>query len=142
MNIWKKNFSLESVNNSCIDTAVEYLGIKITDIGENTIEGEMPIDNRTCQVRRLLHGGASALLVETLGSIGGYLSTSENYTIAGIEVNANHIGGISNGYVVGVATAVHIGRTTHVWDVKINEKNTARPICVGRLTLAVIDLNI
>jgi len=142
LNIWKKNFSLESVNNSCIDTAVEYLGIKITDIGENTIEGEMPIDNRTCQVRRLLHGGASALLVETLGSIGGYLSTSENYTIAGIEVNANHIGGISNGYVVGVATAVHIGRTTHVWDVKINEKNTARPICVGRLTLAVIDLNI
>lgn len=141
MNIWKKEFSLESINDSCIDTAVENLGIKITKVGNDTVEGEMPVDSRTCQVRKLLHGGSSALFVETLGSIGGFLATREGYTIAGIEVNANHIGGISSGYVIGVATAIHLGNTTQVWDVKINEKETNRPICVGRLTLAVINLN-
>lgn len=141
MSIWKKEFSLKSINKMCIDTAVENLGIILTKVGDNTIEGEMPVDSRTCQVRKLLHGGASALFVETLGSIGGYLATSEKYAIAGIEVNANHIGGISKGYVVGIATAVHIGKTTHVWNVQINEKGTNRPICVGRLTLAVINLN-
>lgn len=140
MSIWKKEFTLDSINEMTKETAVENLGIKITKIGENTIEGEMPVDSRTCQVRRLLHGGSSALLVETLGSIGGALAVSEGYTIAGIEVNANHLGGISTGYVVGVATAVHIGKTTHVWDVKISEKETNRSICVGRLTLAVINL--
>lgn len=141
MNIWKKEFTIDSLNKMTKNTAVENLGITITKFTNNTIEGEMPVDNRTCQVRGLLHGGASALLVETLGSIGGAMAVKEGYTIAGIEINANHVGGISNGYVVGIATAVHIGKTTHVWDVKINEKGTNRAICVGRLTLAVINLN-
>lgn len=141
MNIWKKEYTIDSLNEMCKNTAVENMGIIITNVGTNTIEGEMPVDSRTCQVRRLLHGGASALLVETLGSIGGYLSTSQNYTIAGIEVNANHLAGISKGVVVGIATAVHIGKTTQVWDVKISEKTTNKQISVGRLTLAVINLN-
>jgi 1,4-dihydroxy-2-naphthoyl-CoA hydrolase len=141
MNIWKKDFSLDSLNKMCKDTAVENLGITITKITDNTIEGQMPVDSRTCQVRGLLHGGSSALLVETLGSIGGEMAVKEGFTIAGIEVNANHVGGISSGYVVGIATAIHIGKTTHVWDVKINEKGTNRAICVGRITLAVINLN-
>jgi 1,4-dihydroxy-2-naphthoyl-CoA hydrolase len=141
MSIWKKEFTLDGLNEMTKDTAVENLGITITKIGENSIEGEMPVDFRTCQVRKLLHGGASALLVETLGSIGGAMAAKQGYTIAGIEINANHVGGISSGYVVGIATAVHIGKTTHVWDVKIHEKGTNRAICVGRLTLAVINLN-
>jgi 1,4-dihydroxy-2-naphthoyl-CoA hydrolase len=141
MNIWKKDFSLDSLNKMCKDTAVENLGITITKITDNTIEGQMPVDSRTCQVRGLLHGGSSALLVETLGSIGGAMAVKEGFTIAGIEINANHVGGISSGYVVGIATAIHIGKTTHVWDVKINEKGTNRAICVGRITLAVINLN-
>lgn len=140
MSIWKKEFSLKSINEMCIETAVENSGIIITKIDENTIQGEMPVDSRTCQVRKLLHGGSSALLVETLGSIGGYLSTKEGFTIAGIEVNANHIRGISSGYVVGVAKPFHLGKTTQVWDVKITEKKTNKLICIGRLTLAVIDL--
>ena len=69
------------------------------------------------------------------------MAVKEGYTIAGIEINANHVGGIASGYVVGIATAVHIGKTTHVWDVRINEKGSNRAICVGRLTLAVINLN-
>jgi uncharacterized protein (TIGR00369 family) len=141
MSIWKKEFTLDSINEMTKDTAVENLGIIITKVGENSIEGEMPVDYRTCQVRKLLHGGSSALLVETLGSIGGALAVSEGYTIAGIEVNANHIGGISTGYVVGIATATHIGKSTHVWDIKIHEKGSNRAICLGRLTLAVINLN-
>lgn len=141
MSIWKKQFTLNSLNEMCQNTAIENLGIKITKFDNNSIEGEMPVDKRTSQVRGLLHGGSSALLVETLGSIGGAMSVKEGYTIAGIEVNANHLRGISSGYVVGIATAVHLGKTTHVWDVKIYEKHTNRPICVGRLTLAVIKLN-
>lgn len=141
MSIWKKEFTLESLNTMSTNTAAGNLGIQITNFGNNTIEGEMPVDSRTCQIRGLLHGGASALLVETLGSIGGHLATKEGYTIAGIEINANHVSGISSGFVVGIATALHIGRTTHVWDIKINEKETNKPICIGRLTLAVIDLN-
>lgn len=140
MKIWKKEFTVDSLNEMGKDTAATNLGIKITNYTDNTIEGEMPVDKRTCQIRGLLHGGSSALFVETLGSIGGHLSTQEGYTIVGIEINANHIGGISSGFVVGIATAVHIGRTTHVWDVKINEKDTNRAICVGRLTLAVIKI--
>lgn len=141
MSIWKKNFSLESMNKETKNTAVENLGIKITKIGEDTIEGSMPVDSRTCQVRKLLHGGASALLVETLGSIGGYLATDDNHTIVGIEVNANHISGISSGNVIGIAKAIHIGRTTQVWDVKINEEYTNKKIAIGRITLSVIEIN-
>jgi 1,4-dihydroxy-2-naphthoyl-CoA hydrolase len=140
LSIWKKEFTIDSLNKMTENTAVENLGITITKFTDNTIEGEMPVDNRTCQVRGLLHGGASALLVETLGSIGGAMAVKEDYTIAGIEINANHIGGISSGYVIGIATAIHIGKTTHVWDVKIHEKGTNRAICVGRLTLTVINL--
>lgn len=140
MSIWIKEFTIDSLNKMTKNTAVENLGITITKFTDNTIEGEMPVDNRTCQVRGLLHGGASALLVETLGSIGGAMAVKEGYTIAGIEINSNHIGGISSGYVTGIATAIHIGKTTHVWDVKIHEKGTNRAICVGRLTLAVINL--
>lgn len=141
MSIWKKEFSLESLNTLCKDTAAQSLGIKIISVGENTIEGIMPVDKRTCQPRGLLHGGASALLAETLGSIGGYIAAPEGFAIAGIEINANHIAGVSSGDVIAVATAVHIGRTTHVWDIKINHKQTNKAVCVSRLTLAVIDLN-
>lgn len=141
MAIWKKEFTLESLNNMCKNTAVENSDIEIIHIGENTIEGMMPVNHKTCQVRGLLHGGSSALLIETLGSIGGYLSTKEGYTIAGIEINANHIGGISCGHVIGLATAIHIGKTTQVWNVQIHEKGSNRPICLGRLTLSIIDLN-
>lgn len=138
MKIWKKDFTIDKLNELNKDTATENLGIKITNVGDNTIEGEMPVDSRTCQIRRLLHGGASALLIETLGSIGGHLAVDDEHTIVGLEINANHVAGISSGFVKGVATASHIGRTTHVWEVKIFEKETNKLICLGRITLAVI----
>lgn len=141
MNIWKKKFTIESLNSMSKNTAVENLGIKITKFTDNSIYAEMPVDNRTRQVKGLLHGGASALFIETLGSIAGEMTLKEGLSVVGIEINANHIGAISSGFVVGVATVVHLGKTTQVWNIEINEKGTNRAICVGRLTLAVINLN-
>lgn len=140
MSIWKKDFTIESLNEKCKETASESLGIVITKVGENFIEGEMPVDRRTKQPAGLLHGGASVLLAETLGSIGGALAVDKNFSIVGLEINANHVGGAKEGYVVGTATAVHIGRTTHVWEIKINHKETNKAICISRITLAVIEL--
>ncbi len=140
MSIWKKTFTLESLNEMSKNTAAESLGIIITKVGDNTIEGEMPVDRRTHQAHGILHGGASVLFAETLGSIGGALAVDDEHYIVGLEINANHIAGVSSGEVIGVATAVHIGRTTHVWDIKIRHKQTNKAVCVSRLTLAVIDL--
>lgn len=140
MSIWKKNFTLESLNEMCKNTASESLGIIITKIGDDFIEGEMPVDKRTVQPRGLLHGGASVLLAETLGSIGGAIAVDENHTIVGLEINANHIGGTKEGSVIGRATAIHIGKTTHVWEIKINHRETNKAISISRITLAVIEL--
>lgn len=140
MSIWKKEFTLESINNMTKDTASESLGIVITKVGDDFIEGDMPVDKRTRQPRGLLHGGASALLAETLGSLGGFISTKEGYAIVGIEINANHVSGIKDGFVVGRATAVHIGKTTQVWDIRIRDKKADKLVCISRLTLAVIEI--
>lgn len=140
MSIWNKEFSLELINSMTKDTATQSLGIEITKIGDDYIEGEMPVDNRTKQLRGLLHGGASALLAETLGSLGGYICAKEGYAIVGMEINANHISGVKDGVVVGVATPIHIGRTTQVWDIKIKHKETKKLVCISRLTLAVIEI--
>lgn len=139
MIIWKKNLSIDEINEFSKNTASENLGIEITDLQDNSLIGEMPVDERTCQPRGLLHGGASALLIETLGSLAGYLAAPQDCPIVGVEINANHISSAKKGnYVKGVATALHIGKTTHVWEVKIYEKNTNKLVSVGRITLAVI----
>ena len=139
MSIWKKTFTLESLNKMSKNTAAESLGIIITKVGDNTIEGKMPVDNRTHQVHGILHGGASVLFAETIGSIGGALAVDDEHYIVGLEINANHVAGVSSGEVIGVATAVHIGRTTHVWDIKISHKQSNKLICISRITLAVIE---
>lgn len=139
MSIWKKTFTIESLNDKCKNTAIEILGIKITKVDDNTLEGEMPVDSRTHQVHGILHGGASVLFAETLGSIAGIIASKVGYTAVGLDINANHLRGISKGLVVGIASAIHIGRTTQVWDIKIKDKETDKLICISRLTLAVIE---
>jgi 1,4-dihydroxy-2-naphthoyl-CoA hydrolase len=139
MSIWKKTFTIESLNDKCKNTAIETLGIKITKVDDNTLEGEMPVDSRTHQVHGILHGGASVLFAETLGSIAGIIASKVGYTAVGLDINANHLRGISKGVVVGIASAIHIGRTTQVWDIKIKDKETDKLICISRLTLAVIE---
>lgn len=138
MSIWKKNFELEELNKMCSDTAIESLGIKITKVGENYLEGEMPVDPRTHQIHGILHGGSSVLFAETLGSMAGVIASEKACTVVGLEINANHLRGVSSGIVIGTATPIHLGRTTQVWDIKISHKETQKMVCVSRLTVAVI----
>jgi 1,4-dihydroxy-2-naphthoyl-CoA hydrolase len=138
MGIWNKKISLEELNFMGKNTAIESLGIKITKITDNTLEGEMPIDFRTHQIHGILHGGSSVLFAETLGSLAGVMASQEGFTVVGLDINANHLRGFPNGDVIGIASAIHIGRTTQVWEIKINHKETKKLVCISRLTVAVI----
>jgi len=114
------------------------LGIELTEIGENFLKARMPVDERTIQPYGLLHGGASAALAETLGSVASaYVIDQTQYYCVGLEINANHIRGVRDGYVYGTATPLHLGKTTHVWDIRIYDERE-KLVCVSRLTVAIL----
>lgn len=127
--------SVEQLNASSKGTLAESLGIEITEIGSDFVRGRMPVDRRTLQPFGLLHGGASVALAETLGSIGGALAAG-GAQVVGLEINANHMRGKRDGWVTGTARPMHLGRTTQVWEIRI-EDDTQALVCVSRLTLAV-----
>ena len=134
----EKQEKLKRINDSIQNTMTSTIGIEITDIGEDFICGKMPVDERTTQPFGLLHGGASAALAETLGSIGGGIKVySNNETVVGIEINANHLKSARNGWVYGKATPIRIGKKIQVWNIEITNEDDDL-ICVSRLTLAVI----
>jgi 1,4-dihydroxy-2-naphthoyl-CoA hydrolase len=135
----KPEITLEKLNSWRKNTMVEHLGIEITDFGPGFLVGKMPVDHRTHQPMGLLHGGASVALAETLGSIAAQLEVDqEKYACMGLEINANHIKGVRSGYVIGKATAQHLGRTTQVWEIRItNEADEL--VCLSRITMAVIE---
>ena len=118
-------------------TAMEVLGIRFTELGADYVRGTMPVDARTHQPYGLLHGGASVLLAETLGSSAGGLSVPEGKGVVGIEINANHVRGVRAGLVTGTARPLHVGGSTQVWEIRI-EDDQGRLVCISRLTLAVI----
>ncbi len=138
MKIWKKDISLDTLNEMGKDTALVSLGIKMTKLTDDTLEGEMPVDSRTRQIYGILHGGSSVLFAETLGSVAGLLAAKEGFVTVGLDINANHLRAVKDGDVVGVASAIHLGRTTQVWEIKISHKQTKKLVCISRLTLAVI----
>ncbi|HZX79356.1 MAG TPA: hotdog fold thioesterase [Lysobacter sp.] len=119
------------------DTAIAALGIRFTEIGPDFLRATMPVDARTKQPYGLLHGGASVLLAETLGSTAGNLCVPEDRICVGIEINANHVRGAREGHVTGTARPLHVGSSTHVWEIRIEDAR-ARLVCVSRLTLAVV----
>lgn len=132
------NTPLKAINAFNKNTLLEQLDIKVTALGENFLEGTMPVDNRTHQPMGLLHGGASAALIESLGSIGSTLLIDrETENIVGLEINANHVRGVRSGLVTGRAEIVHAGKTTHIWQVDIKDEED-RLVCTGRLTVIVI----
>ena len=134
----EKQEKLKRINDSIQNTMTSTIGIEITDIGDDFICGKMPVDERTTQPFGLLHGGASAALAETLGSIGGGIKVySNNETVVGIEINANHLKSIRDGWVYGKAIPIRIGKNIQVWNIKITNDDDDL-ICVSRLTLAVI----
>jgi len=119
-------------------TMLEHLDIRLTGAGPDWIRGTMPVDQRTRQPYGLLHGGASVVLAETLGSVGGGLCVDpDTQGVVGLEINANHLRAVREGLVTGTARALHVGRTTQVWEIRI-EDAAGKPVCISRLTLAVV----
>jgi len=139
ISIWVNNaISLQHLNDLCKGTMAELLGIRFTDVLPQVLKASMPVDYRTIQPYGLLHGGASAALAETVGSVASSLCIDpEKQICVGMEINCNHIRGVRNGTVTATATALHIGATTHVWDIRITDEKE-RLVCVSRLTVAVL----
>jgi 1,4-dihydroxy-2-naphthoyl-CoA hydrolase len=136
--IWKQSTDLERLNSWSANTAMEALGIRLTAVGDDWLQGTMPVDRRTHQPYGLLHGGASVLLAETLGSSAAMLTLDpEKELCVGLDINANHIRGVRSGIVTGTARPMHLGRTTQVWEIRI-ENEEGSLVCISRLTMAVV----
>lgn len=139
MTIWKTLTTLDELTERAKNTMIDHIGIEFLEIGDDFLKARMPVDRRTKQTAGILHGGASVALAETLGSIAARLCLDgENKTIVGLDINANHIRPVQSGWVTGVATPIHVGNTTQIWEIKIyNEQNKLS--CISRLTVANID---
>jgi len=123
------------------NTMIEHLGIEFIELGDDFLRARMPVDHRTLQPAGLLHGGASVALAETLGSAASFLCVDQSqFTVVGVEVNANHVRSARAGWVTGTARPIHLGRSTHVWDIRIIDEEE-RLVCVSRLTMAVVRLD-
>ena len=137
MSLWKKPTTLALITASSANTAVSHLGIEFTEVGDDFLRARVPVDERTRQPFGILHGGVSVVLAETLGSIGAFYACPEGHRGVGLDINANHIRAASSGWVTGTARAVHIGRTTQVW--QIDMVNDAGELtCVSRITMAIL----
>jgi 1,4-dihydroxy-2-naphthoyl-CoA hydrolase len=140
MSLWRTQPNIEQLNASQKNTIGELLDIRFESFDDESITASMVVDHRTHQPYGLLHGGASVVLAESLGSVAAYLcvDTSKFYCV-GLEVNANHLRGVRSGRVTAVARAIHIGRTTQVWDIRLTS-DEGKASCVSRLTVAVVPL--
>jgi len=138
MRIFKESATLESLNKWSRNTLAEHLGIEFVEIGDDFLVAQMPVNAKTHQPLGLLHGGASVALAETLGSVAATLCVDENKFCVGLEINANHLKGVRNGFVKGTTRPIHIGKQTHVWEIRIsNDLNEL--ICISRITMAVLE---
>lgn len=127
----------EILNQGGKNCMVGHVGIEITEVGSDYLCGKMPVDKRTHQPMGLLHGGASVVLAETLGSIAATLAVDpKQYYCVGLEINANHVRSVKEGFVYGKATPLHIGRSTQVWQININNEE-GKLVCTSRITMAV-----
>lgn len=135
----KAGFDLSNLEFAHADSIVRLLGIEFTEAGEGYLTARMPVDGRTHQPFGILHGGASVVLAESLGSVASYMLLDDpaKQRAVGLEVNANHIRSVRDGWVYGRCTPIHIGRTTHVWDIRITTEE-GKLVCVSRLTIAII----
>jgi len=133
--IWNRILALEELNKVNDNTLARHLGIVITEVGEDFIRASMPVDHRTRQPMGLLHGGASVVLSETIGSIAGVLIIEDmsKETIVGVEINANHLKSVSSGYVHSITKPIRIGRRIQVWNTEIYNDGDEL-ICVSKLT--------
>ena len=136
-----KNIELDQINAFNKNTLMEVLGIECIEIGEDYIVSTMPVDKRTHQPMGLLHGGASAALIESIGSMGSTLLIDlSKEAPVGIEVNANHVGSVKSGMVKAIGKIVHAGKRTHLWQVDIFDMATDKLVCTGRLTIMIVPI--
>jgi 1,4-dihydroxy-2-naphthoyl-CoA hydrolase len=138
MSIWKQQFDIPTAKERSKNTMVEHLGIEFTEVGDDYLKARMPVDHRTHQPLGIMHGGASCVLAETVGSIAAnFCVDASQFYCVGLSINTSHIRSVRSGYVIGTAKPYHIGRSTQVWGIEIvDEKNQL--ISINRLTMAVL----
>lgn len=138
--IWFQPYTVEQLSGYRNANMGTHIGFEFTEIGDDFLSGTLPVDERTTQPFGILHGGASCVLSETLGSVAAWMTIDpELYRAVGIEINANHLRAVTSGTVTGVCKPFHLGRRTQVWQTEIIEDATGKLVCVSRLTVAVID---
>lgn len=139
--IFHKNLTLDTLNDWGKNTMTDFLGIEFTKIGDDFLEATMPVDSRTKQPLGLLHGGANVVLAETLGSVAATLTLDkETQFCVGLEINANHLKSVREGFVKGVASPIHLGNKTQVWDIRIYTESGDLS-CISRITMAILEKN-
>ncbi len=138
--IWFKDYTIDYLEGLRNANMGEHIGIHFTEIGPNYLKASMPVDQRTTQPFGILHGGASCVLSETLGSVSGWMTIDpDQYRAVGLEINVNHIRAVTKGNVIGTCTPLHTGRRTQVWQTDIIEEATNKRVAISRLTLAIIE---
>lgn len=138
MRIFKESATVESINAWARNTLPGHIGIEFTAIGDDFLEARMPVDDRTRQPLGMLHGGASVALAETLGSVAATLCVDESRFCVGLEINANHIKSVRDGFVTGITKPIHIGKQTQIWEIRISN-DLDQLICISRITIAVLE---
>ncbi|RQW85733.1 MAG: hotdog fold thioesterase [Geobacter sp.] len=138
MALWFREYTLEELNQIMADTLISHVGIEFVEIGDDFLRARMPVDKRTRQPMGILHGGASVVLAETLGSGASNLAINrDEYYAVGLEINANHIRSVASGYVIGTARPLHLGKSTQVWEMQIRDEKE-NLVCVSRMTNVVL----
>lgn len=138
--IWFQDYSVDYLEGLRNANMAEHIGLELIEVGDDFLKGRMPVDKRTTQPFGILHGGASCVLSETLGSVAAWMTIDpEKYRAVGLEINANHIRAVTEGHVIGTCTPMHTGRRTQVWQTDITEEATGKRVCISRLTVAIID---
>ncbi len=138
--IWFKDYTLDDLKNFRNTNMTAYLGFEFTEVGADFLRGRLPVDNRTTQPFGILHGGASCVLAESLGSVAAWMTIDpDTHRAVGIEINANHIRAVTKGHVIGTCSPLHVGKRTQVWQTDIVEEATGKRVAISRLTVAIID---
>ncbi|MCU0940979.1 MAG: hotdog fold thioesterase [Hydrogenophaga sp.] len=135
--VWTRPISVDILQRLHDGTAVQHLGIEFTEVGDDFIAARVPVDTRTRQPYGLLHGGVSVVLAETLGSCGAAFSCPDGHRAVGLDINANHLKGATQGWVTGVTRPVHIGRSTQVWHIDLRNE-AGQLTCVSRITMSIL----
>ena len=139
-NIWFKDYSVQYLEGLRNANMGEHIGFEFIEVGTDFLTGRIPVDHRTTQPFGILHGGASCVLAETLGSVAAWMTIDpDTHRAVGLEINANHIRAVTSGHVVGKCSPLHIGRRTQVWQIDMSEEATSKRTAISRITMAVIE---